>query len=295
MARERCLEVILQQIIRAIIDENLPCRTEIIRFDTFLNQLGVMETAHPVHAIEALGDWVPRIFQGISDSALLTPSRMIHHPPATLDTPTEESTPYMDLMWDALATVPEPVCTPPRIVTSRTPEPRYIVEEVLDIIIKSGVLSYWVKWLKTNYYQQEVYKNLHHLEVFQNFERLIVPGAIINNKVITTRKYNTYIRLRDVDHSNLEVEYDTDSDAEGEDDQQAMIINQEPSSSSGAALDSEDSLSWGDLLTDDLLGNNLRDFGEGTSYGAAGPSHLGERQRGGARTAKSWDDFGTKQ
>ena len=294
------MEVMLQQIVRAIVDENMPCRMEMLKFHTFLNQLGVMESVHPVHAIAALGDWVPRILQGISDSALLTPRRTIQHPPMTLNAPTEESTPYMDLMWDALTTVPEPVLTPPppsRIVTSRTPstEPRFIVEEVLDIIIKSGVLKYWVKWLKTDYYQQEVYKNLYHLEVFKEFEERIRPGAIINNKLITTHKYNTYIRLRDAEHSNLEDEYDTNSDTEGDDDQQAMVITQEPCSSSGAALESEDSLSWGDLLTDDLLDNNLLDFGEGTSYGAAGPSHLEGRQRGGARTAKSWNDFGTKQ
>jgi hypothetical protein len=171
------MDVILQQIVRAIVDENLPCRMEMLRFHTFLNQFGVMESVHPVHAIAALGDWVPRILQGISDTAMLTPRCTIQHPPLTLAS-TNESTPYMDLMWDAVATEPEPPVPPPRVfapprlpciittpraVSKPKPDPRYIVEEVFAFVIKNGVLRYWVKWLNTNYYQQEAYKNLYHL------------------------------------------------------------------------------------------------------------------------------------
>jgi hypothetical protein len=274
-----------------------------------------MEAMHPEFAISALGDWVPRILQGISDTAMLTPRCTIQHPPLTLAS-TNESTPYMDLMRDAVATEPEPpvppphvfapprlpcIITTPRAVSKPKPDPRYIVEEVFSFVVKNGVLRYWVKWLNTTYYQQEAYKNLYHLEIFKDFEANLVPGATIFSqgkvatKLLTLQRYNEYILLRDAEISNLVEEYDTDSEEE-EDDQQAMVTIQEPVSSFEAALESEDSLSWGDLLANaDLLMDSPRDFGEGTSMGAAGPSHVNKYQRGGARTAKSWDDFATKQ
>ena len=65
MTKERCFQTLLNQIVRAIVDGNLPPMTEVLKLHMFLNQLDVLEVRHPVHALEALGDWVPRLLEGI--------------------------------------------------------------------------------------------------------------------------------------------------------------------------------------------------------------------------------------
>jgi hypothetical protein len=55
---ENSKESLLTQIVRSIVDGNIPPMTEVLKFHTFLNNLGVFEARHPVHAIEALEDWV---------------------------------------------------------------------------------------------------------------------------------------------------------------------------------------------------------------------------------------------
>jgi hypothetical protein len=72
MTKEQCLETLLTQLVRSIVYENIPSKTEIVKFHTFLNNLGVFEAQHPVHATAALEDWVPRLLDGIATSSRLT-------------------------------------------------------------------------------------------------------------------------------------------------------------------------------------------------------------------------------
>ena len=130
MTKERCFQTLLNQIVRAVVDGNLPPMTEVVKLHTFLNQLDVLEIHHHVHALEALGDSVPRLLEGISASALID----IKHPPLMLQASTQQSTPYMDLVVDAMATVPRRLSAP-------NPEPRFTVCEVFSHKIEDGELT----------------------------------------------------------------------------------------------------------------------------------------------------------
>ena len=148
MTKERCFETLLNQIVRAIVDGNLPPMTEVVKLHTFLNQLSVLEARHPAHAIEALGDWVPRLLEGITSSALVT----IKHPPLMLQASTQQSTIYMDLVVDAMATNPS---TNPRL-TALPPVPRFTLCEGYGHQILGGKLTYWVRWKGKNFNGKKV-------------------------------------------------------------------------------------------------------------------------------------------
>jgi hypothetical protein len=264
MTKEQCFRTLLNQIVRAVVDGNLPSMTEVVKFHTFLTQLDVLETRHPVYALEALNDWVPRLLQGIANSSLIT----INHPPVMLQASTQQSTPYMDLVVDAIATVP---CR----LSASNPEPRFTVVEVFNHQIEDGNLAYWVRWEGNDFYELEVYKNLYHLTVFRDYEDSIKPA---NGRVrgvrakATLENYNQYIILRDKAVSLLTEEFDTD-----EDDDQVIALQPTQFPSPMEQFTSDDSMSWGDLLVaeDDgiFMPSNL-DLGG--SFGAAGPSHHGE-------------------
>jgi hypothetical protein len=223
----------------------------------------------------------------------------------------------MDSVLDIIATVPctptPPVCIDPPSQPSQTrvtPEPRFKVDQILDFFIEDDVLYYWVLWEGENKPKPEVYENLHHLTVFHAFERRIRPRPNSTKRTATNvtfqerkERYKRYLIFRDGERSKLKEEYDTSSD---EDRDQVItaplqqLFDSPPQQLFEASplgnFSSDDSLSWGDLLVnleDERYMSSSMDLTG--SFGQAGPSHLGERRRGGARTASSWDDFATKQ
>ena len=274
MTRERCFQTLLNQIVRAVVDGNLPPMTEVVKLHTFLNQLDVLEIRHPVHALEALGDWVPRLLEGISASALID----IKHPPLMLPASTQQSTHYMDLVVDVMATVPRPPVHP-RCLPAPNPEPRFTVCEVFNHKIEDGELSYWVRWEGNDFYELEVYKNLYHLTVFKEYEDRITPVFPTSARIRIAKtnaileKYNHYILLRDEAISQLTEEFDTDE----EDDQVIVMQQAQLSFSPMEQITPDDSMSWGDLLVADDDGTFLpSNLDLGGSFGAAGPSYQGE-------------------
>ncbi len=273
MTKERCFQTLLNQIVRAIVDGNLPPMTEVLKLHTFLNQLDVLEVRHPVHALEALGDWVPRLLEGISSSALIT----IKHPPLMLPASTQQSTIYMDLVVDAMATIPHPSSNP-RCLTALIPEPRFTLCEVFSHKIEGGKLSYWVRWEGNDFYGMEVYKNLYHLTIFMEYEDSIVPVVPTSARVGVKQKaaldkYEYYIRLRNEAISQLTEEFDTDDEG----DQVAVMQQDRQSFAPLEHVASVESMSWGDLLVADEDGPFMpSNLDLGGSFGAAGPSYQGE-------------------
>jgi hypothetical protein len=260
MTKEHCLQQLLSQFVRSSLDGNLPAVTTVATFHTFLSQLDALESSNPVYALEALGDWVPRILQGIADSTLIT----IVHPPVMLPT-SQQSTTFMDLVEDAIATVP---CQ----LTPSNPEPRFTVVEVFSHIIdEDGFLAYWVRWEGNAFYELEQYKNLHHLTVFMEYEaKLKPPGRARSAKSrAVLDSFKQYTALRDKEVSMLTEEFDTD-----EDDDQVIIVHPTQFPSPFEQFTSDDSMSWGDLLLDDdMYMPSSLDLGG--SFGAEGPSQQG--------------------
>jgi hypothetical protein len=309
MAKDRCLQLLLIQVVRAVIENTLPSMTLMTKLHTFLGQFDVLHELHPIHAVEALGDWVPRLLEGITASSIL----VIQHPPLMLTSSTSSLT-YMDSVLDIIATPTPPVCTippSPAQATPEPPEPRFTVDRVTGYFIDADVdLFYWVVWEHESVPKPEVYKNLYHLTVFKKFERGIRPRSRSNKSGAyesfssRRREYKRYITLRNLERDRLvgqPEEYDTPSDSD-----QVMpapplqmvepTTQQMFSSSPLRNVSSNNSLSWTDLmvnLEDDCDMASTLDM-EGT-FGQAGPSDLGKRRKGGARTASSWDDFATKQ
>ena len=72
MTKEQFCQTLLKLMVRANVDGHLPALTMVCKLHTFLTQLDAMESCDPVFALEALGDWVPRLLQGIADSTLVT-------------------------------------------------------------------------------------------------------------------------------------------------------------------------------------------------------------------------------
>jgi hypothetical protein len=262
MTKEQCLQQLLNQMVRSVVDGNLPAMTTVAKFHTFLSQLDALETSNPAYALEALGDWVPRILQGIADSTFIT----ITHPPVMLQS-SQQSTPFMDLVVDAIATVP---CQ----LSPSNPEPRFTVVEVFSHIIdEHGYLAYWVRWEGNDFYELEEYKNLYHLTVFMEYEdKIKPPGRARSVKSRAARdSYKQYTALRDKAVSLLTEEFDTD-----EDDDQVIILQPTQFPSPFEQFTSDDSMSWGDLLVaedDDMYMPSNLDLGG--SFGAEGPSHQG--------------------
>jgi hypothetical protein len=264
MTKEHCLQQLLSQFARAAHDGNLPSVTMLATFHTFMSTLDALESSSRVYALEALTDWVPRLLQGIADSTLLT----IVHPPILLQSTIQQSTPYMDLMEDAIATAPF------QSAASHT-EPRFKIVEVLNHKIVRGTLAYWVRWEGDNFHVLEEYKNIHHLTLFEDYEKSIKPpcGRIRGAKAIAAHEtYRQYVTLRDKEASAVIEEYDTEDD-----DGQEIALHPAPIPTPMEQLESEDSMSWGSLLVaeDDsfFMPSNL-DLGG--SFGDAGPSHQGE-------------------
>jgi hypothetical protein len=257
---------LLTQLVRSIVYDNIPSKTEMAKLHTFLNNLDVFEAQHPAHASAALEDWVPRLLDGIATSSLLT----IQHPPLMLQASTEQSNHYMDSVLDAIATVP---CCHDAL----TPEPRFTVRSIIGHKIVGENLTYWVQWEGNEFYEAEVYKNLHHLAVFQQYEASIAPIIPIGTRVRGSRllakldSYENYLRLRDEAISQLTEEFDT----EDEDDQVALPQQCYLTGSPMEHISSDDTISWGSLLVaeDTLMPTNL-DLGG--SFGEAGPSYQGE-------------------
>jgi hypothetical protein len=261
MTKENCLQQLLSQFARAAIDGNLPSVTTLVAFHTFMSTLNALEASSPVYALEALTDWVPRILQGIADTTLLT----IVHPPIMLQPPIEQSTPYMDLMEDAIATVPL------QSAASNT-APRFKIVQVLDHKIVRGLLLYWVMWEGDNFYVLEKYKNIHHLTLFKEYERSITPpsGRVRGAKATAAQAtYRQYVTLREKEASALIEEYDTEDD-----DSQELALHPASISTPMDQLDLDDSTSWGSLLVAE--DDNFLDLDLGGSFGEAGPSHQGE-------------------
>jgi hypothetical protein len=273
MTKERCFETLLNQIVRAIVDGNLPPMTEVVKLHTFLNQLSVLEARHPAHAIETLGDWVPRLLEGITSSTHVT----IKHPPLMLQASTQQSTIYMDLVVDAMATNPS---SNPRL-TALAPEPRFTLREVFGHKIEDGKLSYWVRWEGNDFYEGEVYRNIHHLNVFKEYGGSIVPVIPSGNRCRSAKQkaafdnYEHYLRLRDEAISQLTEEFDTDDEGEG--DQVAAVQQDRHNFSPLEHVASDESMSWGDLLVADDDGPFMpSNLDLGGSFGAAGPSIQGD-------------------
>jgi hypothetical protein len=260
MAKEHCFRQLLSQLLRSMVDENTPAMTEVIRLHTFISQLDALETHNPSYALDALEDWVPRLLRGIENSPQVT----IIHPPAMQLSTNEQSNPFMDLLEDAIATVP----TQPAVT-----EPRFTVVEVFaHIITEEGRLAFWVLWQGDTAYELEQYQNLHHLRVFMDYEVTLLPtGRASSAKAKAAHDvYNQYIALRDKEHSMLTEEYDTE-----EEDDIVIITDPEQFPSPFDNFSSDDTMSWGDLLLeDDLFMPSSLDLGG--SFGDAGPSHQGE-------------------
>jgi hypothetical protein len=307
MAKERCLQLLLVQVVRAVIENTLPSMTLMCKLHTFLGQLDSLHELHPVHAVEALGDWIPRLLEGITSNSIL----VIQHPSHMLTSSTEQSNLHMDSVLDAIATVPctpiPPVCINPPSSDQATPEPRFKVDKVMGYFTDGEDLYYWVVWEHESEQKPEVYKNLHHLKVFKRFEKTLRPRSRTKSGTLffeRKEEYHRYIVLRNLERYRLSTqpeEYDTASDND-------LVMVAPPrqtvssptqqlfASSPLRSWSSNNSLSWTDLLVnleDDRDMSSTLDL-EGT-FGQAGPSDLGKRRRGGARTAKSWDDFATQQ
>ena len=273
MTKEQCFQSLLKQMVRAVVDGNLPAMTVVFKLHTFLSQLDAMETCNPVFALEALGDWVPRLLQGIADSTLIT----INHPPVMLQASTQQSTIYMDLVVDAIATNPSSNPRP----TAPAPEPRFTLCEVFGHKIVAGKLTYWVRWEGNNFYEEEVYENIHHLNVLKEYERSIVPAILSGNRCRSSKQkaaldsYEHYLRLRDEAISQLTEEFDTDDEGEG--DQVAAVQQDMHNFSPLEHVASDESMSWGDLLVADEDGSFMpSNLDLGGSFGAAGPSLQGD-------------------
>ena len=136
MTKEQYYQTLLRLMVRAQVDGQLPAITVACKLQTFLTQLDAMESFDPVFALEALGDWVPRLLQGITDSSALITTQ---HPPAMQST-TQQSTHYMDLVVDAMATDPSSI--PDH--AAHTPIPRFALREVVSHRIVADKLTYWV-------------------------------------------------------------------------------------------------------------------------------------------------------
>jgi hypothetical protein len=260
MAKEHCFKQLLSQLLRSIVDENTPAMTEVIRLHTFISQLDSLETHNPSYALDALEDWVPRLLRGIENSPQVT----IIHPPAMQLSTNIQSNPFMDLLEDAMATVPS---------QPAVPEPRFTVVEVLShIITEEGRLAFWVLWQGETGYDLEQYQNLHHLRIFMDYEVSLLPtGRPSSAKAKAVHNaYNQYIALRNKEHSMLTEEYDTE-----EEDDIVIITDPEQLPSAFDNFSSDDTMSWGDLLLDeDMFMPSSLDLGG--SFGDAGPSHQGE-------------------
>jgi hypothetical protein len=264
MAREQCFQQLLNQIVRSVVDGNIPAMAEVVKLHTFLSQLDALETYSPAYALEALGDWVPRLLKGIADSSLV----IITHPPVMLQSSIQQSTHFMDLVEDAIATVPFQS-------SASNSEPRFKVVEIFNHKIEDGTLAYWVRWEGNDYYDLEVYKNLYHLTIFEDYEEKIKPssGRVRGVKSrVALENYRQYITHRDREASSLTEEFDTD-----EDDDQVITLHPAQLPTPMEQLASDDSMSWGSLLVaeDDsfYMPSNL-DLGG--SFGEAGPSHQEE-------------------
>ena len=216
MTKEQYYQTLLKLMVRAHVDGQLPAITMACKFQTFLTQLDALESFDPVFALEALGDWVPRLLQGIADSALVT----IHHPPAMLQASTQQSTIYMDLVVDAMAI--NPSSNPHHAVL--TPEPRFTLCEVIGHKMVADKLAYWVRWEGNSFFEEEVYQNIHHLDIFKDYEKSIVPlhWAILSvNRCKSSKQkaalvsYAHYLKLRDEAASLLTEEFDTEDEGEG--------------------------------------------------------------------------------
>jgi hypothetical protein len=273
MTKEQCFQSLLKQMVRAVVDGNVPAMTVVFKLHTFLSQLDAMETCNPVFALEALGDWVPRLLQGIADSTLIT----INHPPVMLQASTQQSTIYMDLVVDAIATNPS---SNPRL-TALAPEPRFTLCEVIGHKIVAEKLAYWVRWEGNDFFEEEVYENIHHLNVLKEYERSIVPAILSGNRCRSSKQkaaldsYEHYLRLRDEAISQLTEEFDTDDEGEG--DQVAAVQQDMHNFSPLEHVASDESMSWGDLLVADDDGPFMpSNLDLGGSFGAAGPSLQGD-------------------
>jgi hypothetical protein len=259
MTKENCLQQLLCQFARAAHDGHLPSVTMLANFTTFMSNLDALEASSRVYALEALTDWVPRILHGIADSTL----HAVVHPPVLLMS-TPQSTPYMDLMEDAIATVPF------HSAASHT-EPRFRIIEVLNYKIVRGTLAYWVMWEGDDFHVLERYRNIHHLTLFKDFELSIKPpcGRIRGSNAIAAQAaYRRYVTLRDKEASAVIEEYDTEDD-----DSQEVALLPTPITNPMEQLESEDSMSWGSLLVaedDSLFMPSNLDLGG--RFGEAGPS-----------------------
>jgi hypothetical protein len=276
MTKEQCCQTLLKLIVRAHVDGHLPAMTMVCKLHTFLTQLDAMESCDPVFALEALGDWVPRLLQGIADSTLVT----IHHPPVMLQASTEQSTIYMDLVVDAMAI--NQSSNPQQ--TALAPEPRFTLCEVIGHKIVAGKLAYWVRWEGNSFFEEEVYQNIHHLDIFKDYERSIVPlhWAILSvNRCKSSKQkaalvsYAHYLQLRDEAASLLTEEFDTEDEGEGN---QVSAVQQGMHNSSPLEhVASDDSISWGDLLVAEDDGHFMpSNLDLGGSFGTAGPSIQGD-------------------
>jgi hypothetical protein len=261
MTKEHCLQQLLSQFARASLDGNLPSVTTLTAFHTFMSTLDALEASSPVYALEALTYWVPRILQGIADRTHIT----IVHPLVLLPS-SQQSTTYMDLVEDAMATVPFQH-------TPSIPELRFMVIFIMSHRIIGEQLSYWVQWEGTEHYEPEVFANLHHLDIFKQYEIRIAAStptkARTPKQKAEMESYQHYLRLRDEAFSQLIEEFDTEDEDPVELQQQCFLT-----SSPMEHITSEDTISWDSLLVagDIFMPTNL-DLGG--SFGKAGPSCQG--------------------
>jgi hypothetical protein len=262
MTRDRCLQQLLSLYARAALEGNLPSVTTLTAFHNFMSTLDALETSSPVYALGALTDWVTRILQGIADS---TPTTSVQ--PLVLLPPSQQSTTYMDLVEDAMAPVPIQL-------TPAVPELRFTVIFIMSHRIVREKLSYWVQWEGTEYYEPEVYANLHHLEIFRQYEMRLAASTPLRARTPAQKfeieQYQHYIRLRDEAISQLVEEFDTEDEEPAEPQQQCHLAG-----SPMEHLSSEETISWDSLLvaSDIFMPTNL-DLGG--SFGQAGPSYQGE-------------------
>jgi hypothetical protein len=245
MTKLRYYQALLELMVRAQVDGQLPSYTMACRRQAFLSQVDAMESYNPAFALEALADWVPRLVQGITDSGAFV---TIQHPPAMHST-TQQSTPYMDLVADAIITVPSSIPVP------EDPTLRFTLVRVHSHRIVANKLTYWGLWEGSTDCEEEVYQNIHHLHVFKAYEESIVPlhwaiQAISRCKSARQKEimahYTLYIKLRDEAISQLTEEFDTDS--EEEEDLVTTLLHDKQHSSPLENIASDDSISWGDLL-----------------------------------------------
>ena len=148
----------------------------------------------------------------------------------------------------------------------------------------AGKLAYWVRWEGNSFFEEEVYQNIHHLDVFKDYESSIVPlhWAILSiNKCKSSKQkaalvsYEHYLRLRDEAVSLLTEEFDTEDEGEGN---QVSAVQQCMHNFSPLEhVASDDSISWGDLLVAEDDGHFMpSNLDLGGSFGTAGPSIQGD-------------------